>query len=69
MVFDLSYIRCHPMTLCQVDVMSHTIPYPIKTIHIGAQVGDKMTIHFNMKISLCATNSYFCAIRFNTNSN
>lgn len=36
MVFELSRLTCHPMPTPSVDILIHTLPYPIKRIHVGA---------------------------------
>ena len=36
MVFELNRLTCHPMPIPQVDILIHTLPYPIKRIHSGA---------------------------------
>lgn len=35
-VIDLNRLTCHPMPTPSVDILIHTLPYPIKRIHIGA---------------------------------
>ena len=44
MVFELSRLTCHPMPMPSVDILIHTLPYPIKRIHFGAQVGCKLSV-------------------------
>lgn len=36
MVFELSRLTCHPMPTPSVDILIHTLPYPIKRIHVSA---------------------------------
>ena len=36
MVIELNRLTCHPMSIPQVDILIHTLPYPIKRIHFGA---------------------------------
>jgi len=35
-VIELNRLTCHPMPTPSVDILIHTLPYPIKRIHIGA---------------------------------
>ena len=36
MVIELNRLICHPMPTPLVDTLIHTLPYPIKRIHVGA---------------------------------
>ena len=36
MVIELNRLTCHPMPIPSVDILIHTLPYPIKRIHVGA---------------------------------
>lgn len=36
MVFELNRLTCHPMPTLSVDILIHTLPYPIKRILVGA---------------------------------
>lgn len=36
MVIELNRLVCHPMPTPSVDILSHTLPYPIKSINYCA---------------------------------
>ncbi len=36
MVIELSSRASHSMRITQNDILIHTLPYPIKRIHVGA---------------------------------
>lgn len=36
MVFELNRLTCHPLPTPSVDILIHTLPYPIKRIYFGA---------------------------------
>lgn len=36
MVIELNRLTCHPMPTQSVDILIHTLPYPIKRIQVGA---------------------------------